>query len=210
MWRIAADAPTFHLWSLSEDVLLHRGSNQEQLVLTSRWGVDRLDRPHPAVYEALRRMDLGPVLLANAADTRPGPDSPPAGEVQPVVRAALRGLSHLVVRTLGVDDLRGPLLSVVPTAPQASFSLVRLPARQAVRVPGHVTLTVLDSGLVVENAQSPYRVVLHRPEAALVVALLAWPATPDAASPALRLPPRVTADIIDYLAAAGMATRANG
>ncbi|WP_329391649.1 NADH oxidase (plasmid) [Streptomyces sp. NBC_01351] len=203
MRRTTGDAPTVHLWSLSEDVVVDEGSGGDALLLTSRWGQERLDRPTPAVREVLRRMELGPVLLANALS---GPD-----DMYLFTLPTLRKLSHLVVRTLGVDDLKGPLLSVFPLSPAAPSLLVRRPGARRVRMPRHVAFSVPESGdgCVLESVDSPHRVVLHRPEAAWVAMTLAWPTTLDAASAALPLPPKVTEDIIEYLFAAGMVAAAD-
>lgn len=200
MRRTTGDAPTVHLWSLSEDVVVDQGADDDALLLTSRWGEDRLDRPSPAVREALRRMELGPVLLANAVSG--------SEDLRLSTLPALTKLSHLVVRTLGVDDLKGPLLSVFPLSPAAPFVLLRQLGERRVRLPGHVALTVPESGsgCVLESVNSPHRVVLHRPEAAWVAMMLAWPTTLAAASAALPLPPHVTEDVVGYLYAAGMVT----
>ncbi|MFD3545659.1 NADH oxidase [Streptomyces sp. NPDC058655] len=200
MRRTTGDAPTVHLWSLSEDVVVDQGAGDDALLLTSRWGQDRLDRPSPAVREALRRMELGPVLLGNAVGG--------SEDLRLTALPALAKLSHLVVRTLGVDDLKGPLLSVFPLSPAAPLVLLRRPGERRVRLPGHVAFTVPESGsgCVLESVHSPHRVVLHRPEAAWVAMLLAWPTTLAAASAALPLPARMTEDIIGYLYAAGMVT----
>ncbi|MET9554816.1 NADH oxidase [Streptomyces sp. NPDC006645] len=199
---------TLHLWSLSEDVVLHRTARDDRLILSSPWGVNRLERPGPLVLEALRRMELGPVLLANAL---PGhPDDRPKDDTPAILVPVLTGLSHLIVRTLGVDDLGGPLLSVFPVEPAARFTLVRLTGGKPMRLPDTAVLTSLPSGFSLEATTSAHRVVLHRPEAAMVVALLAWPVTHEAASAALPLPPQVTEAVLCYLAAAGMAVWADG
>ncbi|MFD7553881.1 MULTISPECIES: NADH oxidase [unclassified Streptomyces] len=198
MRRTTGEAPTVHLWSLSDDVVVDEGAGGDALLLTSRWGQERLDRPTPAVREVLRRMELGPVLLANALN---GPD-----DLCLFTLPTLRKLSHLVVRTLGVDDLKGPLLSVLPLSPAAPSLLVRRPGARRVRVPRHVAFSVQESGggCVLESVDLPHRVVLHRPEAAWVAMTLTWPTTLAAASEALPLPPKVTEGIIEYLFAAGM------
>ncbi|MET9882667.1 NADH oxidase [Streptomyces sp. NPDC006430] len=200
MRRTTGGVQTFHLWSLSEDVIIDQGVGGDALLLTSRWGQDRLDRPSPVVREVLRRMELGPVLLANALS---GPE-----DLCPFTLPALNKLSHLVVRTLGVDDLKGPLLSVIPLSSAAPFALDPPSGECRVRLPRHVALTVPESGVgcVLESERSPHRVVLHRQEAAWVAMTLAWPTTPTAVSAALPLPPQVTEDIIGYLTAAGLVT----
>ncbi|MFI0240634.1 NADH oxidase [Streptomyces sp. NPDC016845] len=192
-----ADMVTVDLWSLAEDVVVEHDERRDQVVLKSRWGVDCLEGPGSAVREALRRMELGPMLLANASDAQ--------GDLYAVMLPVLSRLSHLVVRTLGVDDLRGPLLSVFPVAKNARFKLVWLPDGRRVRMPRQVVVTTVESGLVLDVAGGAHRVVLHRPEAALVAAMLAWPVTPDKVSAGLPLPPELTEDVIRYLAAAGMA-----
>ncbi|MEU9851075.1 NADH oxidase [Streptomyces sp. NPDC047985] len=220
-----ADHRTVHLWSLAEDVTVESGDTEDQLVLTGRWGKEWVDGADPVVQAALRRMELGPILLANvvpgadrvgagaqAGPTEPhGPpgDGPPEGSGVLVLLPVLERLGHLVVRTLGLDDLRGPLLSVMPVSRQASFALLRLPGGELIWLPRDITFTVRPGGFILESPRSAYRVVLHRPEAVWVVGMLAWPATPDDISAALPLPPSVTEDILGYLAAASMAAPAD-
>lgn len=191
-----------HLWSLSEDVLVL--ATEDEVVLTGRFGSERLADPDPVVREALRRMELGPMLPANVA---PGDGE---GSVCLVLLPTLSRISHLTVRTLALDDLRGPLLSVSPESRQATFSPTELSAADELRLPRDVRLTLEAQGIALESAASLHRVVLHRPEAAWVVAMLAWPVSPDEASQSLPLHPDVTDGILRYLAAAGMAEPVDG
>ncbi|WP_367045464.1 NADH oxidase [Streptomyces sp. Je 1-332] len=192
---------TLHLWSLCEDVIIEAHDGTE-LVLTGRFGTERLPDPDPVVREALRRMELGPVLPGNV-EAATGDDS--EGSVCLILWPTLSRLSHLVVRTLGLDDLRGPLLSVSPVSRGAKFMPRELSARRHLRLSRDVTLTLEAAGVALESPASLHRVVLHRPEAVWVVGMLAWPITPHAASQALPLHPEVTDGILRYLAAAGMA-----
>ncbi|MFG3107560.1 NADH oxidase [Streptomyces tendae] len=187
---------TVHLWSLSEDVVVEAGDTEGQLLLTGPWGSELVDGTGVAVREALHRMELGPVLLANVE---------PAGSAAVVLLPVLERLSHLVVRTLGVDDLGGPLLSAAPVTRSASFRLAPLPGYRPVRLPADVTVRRAPRGFTVESSGASYKVMLHRPEAAWVLGLLAWPVSPDDASASLALPPGVTEGVLEYLAAAGMA-----
>lgn len=194
---------TVDLWSLHEDVLVEADETGEDLVLRGRLGTERVRRPGPLIREALRRMELGPVLLANVDDRSEGTEG--AGGTYLVVLPTLRALSHLIVRTLGmITDRNGPLLSVSARSRHAVFTPVGVPDRRLLRLPGGVSLTLEKAGFVLEAVGSPHRVQLHRPEAVWVVGLLAWPITPDAASAALPLPAEVTKAILEYLAAAGM------
>ncbi|MEU0744358.1 NADH oxidase [Streptomyces sp. NPDC006134] len=187
---------TVHLWSLSEDVVVEAGRAEGQLVLTGPWGPELIDGTGATVREALRRMELGPVMLTNVG---PGASAPV------VLLPVLERLSHLVVRTLSVDDLGGPLLSAAPVARTASFRLAPLPGHRPVWLPADVTVRRAPRGFTVESSGASYKVLVHRPEAAWVLGLLAWPVSPDDASASLALPPGVTEAILEYLAAAGMA-----
>ncbi|MFI6206311.1 NADH oxidase [Streptomyces sp. NPDC051041] len=197
---------TVHLWSLREDVVIERDGEDGELVLVGPWGRERITDAHPVLREALYRMQLGPVLLSNIEPTADSPVS--RSSVYLVLLPALRRLSHLVVRTLGLVDLRGPLLSVYPVTRPALFALAGLPATGLVRLPQGVSLTLEARGFSLERVGSQHRVLLHHPEAVWVVAMLAWPVTPEAVSRALPLPGPVTRQILEYLAAAGMVVRA--
>ncbi|MFC3575174.1 NADH oxidase [Streptomyces yaanensis] len=194
-----------HLWSLREDVVVEVDADGRELVLRSGSGTERISRPDPLVREALRRMELGPVLLANVVARIDGGDEDGREErALLVLLPVLSRLSHLMVRTLSWEDLRGPLLSVVSTRPGAVFTPVRLPAQRLIRLIGGVSLTLEKAGFALNSAVSPHRVHLHRPEAVWVVGLLAWPVTPSHACAVLPLPPEVTWAMLNYLAAAGM------
>lgn len=194
-----------HLWSLREDTVVEWDEEGRTLVLSGPHGTDRVEDPTPAVAEALRRMELGPVLLANlpvlAAER--SPDRTPAWWS---FLAVLRGISHLVIRTLSLEDLKGPVLSVVPVGRTARFSPVRLSAQPGVRMRLRptVTITVRGDMFLVQCRTLEHRVEIHRPEAMWVVSLLARPMTPDAVVEVLPLPAELTRAILGYLAGAGM------
>ncbi|MEU2893655.1 NADH oxidase [Streptomyces albidoflavus] len=198
-----------HLWSLSEEIGIEDDSSGDGLVLTGPDGVDRVPEVSPLVREALRRMQLGPVLLANLAPERGrgcAPDEPlPAAGGDPGLSRVLASITHLVVRTLAIDDLGGPLLSAFPLSRSAPFTPVRPPPRRAVRMASGVSLTQESGGIAMWSAAASHRVLLHRPEAALVASLLGWPVTPEDAADALPVPGAVPPGVIGYLTAAGMA-----
>ncbi|GGK82658.1 NADH oxidase [Streptomyces flaveus] len=193
-----------HLWSLHEDVAVEQRDRDGELVLRSRFGTERIDRPDPLVREALRRMELGPVLLANVMARPAGDGNGHQERSLLVLLPMLDRLSHLIVRTLSWEDLRGPLLSVVSTRRDTVFTPVSPSAQRLIRLIGGVSLTLEKAGFALDGPESPHRVHLHRSEAIWVVGLLAWPVTPSHASSVLPLPPEVTYAVLSYLVAAGM------
>lgn len=195
-----------HLWSLREDMVVGWDEEGRTLVLRGPQGTERVEDPTPAVAEALRRMELGPVLLANLLQPNGGAVS--GRDTCTVVMSVLRGISHVVIRTLSLEDLRGPVLSVVPVGRTARFSLVRLSAQRRVRLRPTVTITVRGDVFLVQCRTLDHRVEIHRPEAMWVVSLLAWPMTPDAMVEVLPLPAELTLAILGYLAGAGMTVAA--
>ncbi|UYM24206.1 hypothetical protein NQP46_14320 [Streptomyces albus] len=108
-----------HLWSLSEEIGIEDDSSGDGLVLTGPDGVDRVPEVSPLVREALRRMQLGPVLLANLAPERGrgcAPDEPlPARRRGP--RAVPGPGEHHPPGGAhpGHRRPRGPLLSAFPS-----------------------------------------------------------------------------------------------
>lgn len=195
-----------HLWSLREDTVVGWEEEGRALVLSGPLGTERVEDPAPAVAEMLRRMELGPVLLTNLVE--PGDVAAGGHDTYAVVLSVLRGISHVVIRTLSLEDLKGPVLSVVPVDRAARFSLVRLPAQRRVRLRPTVTITVCGEMLVIHSRVMDHRVEIHRPEAMWVVSLLAWPTTPDAIVDMLPLPAELTREILGYLAGAGMTVAA--
>ncbi|SCD79036.1 MULTISPECIES: hypothetical protein [unclassified Streptomyces] len=73
-----------------------------------------------------------------------------------------------------------------------------------------VSLAQESDGIAMWSATASHRVLLHRPEAALVVSLLGWPVTPEDAADALPVPGAVPPGVIGYLTAAGMARPVHG
>ncbi|MEU2898404.1 NADH oxidase [Streptomyces sp. NPDC088106] len=191
-----------HLWSLREDMAVGWDEQGRTLVLSGPQGTERVEDPVPAVAEALRRMELGPVLLANLV--QPDGDAERGLDTSTVILSTLGEISHVVIRTLSLEDLRGPVLSVVPVGRTARFTVVRLPARHRVRLRAAVTITVRGNVFLIQGRALGHRVEIHRPEAMWVVSLLAWPMTPDAMVEVLPLPAELTLMILGYLAGAGM------
>nr|WP_239135078.1 SagB family peptide dehydrogenase [Streptomyces sp. SID12488] len=205
------------LWSLREDVLVDMGCDAGPVVLSGRWGELRLHQARPVVREALRRMSLGPISLANvvaeiAAESAVRPSSPgrrtadrPAVDASTEILVALHRLQHLVVRSLMLEGSDQLLMSVVPIAQSARYRADTADPRRPVRLSRFAFLRSEGEGFVLESPVSLYRVVLHSPEASWVIGMLGRPVTVDEIAAAVPLEATVIAEIIAHLLGTGMA-----
>ncbi|MFB7513113.1 NADH oxidase [Streptomyces sp. NPDC056144] len=199
------DAPLrlHHLWSLHEDTAVGWDEEGQALLLSGPQGTERIEAPASVVAEALHRMELGPIRLANLLP--PADDTLPAGQDgYTAVLSVLRDISHLVIRTLSMEDLKGPVLSVVPARRTARFVPAMVPPQRTVALRAGATITVRGNAFWLECRGLEHRVEIHRPEAMWVVSLLAWPTTPDALVEVAPLPAELTLAVLAHLAGAGM------
>ncbi|MGW2476193.1 NADH oxidase [Streptomyces sp. NPDC001665] len=196
-----------HLWSLREDTLVGWDEEGRALVLRGPQGTVRVEDPTPAVAETLRRMELGPVLLTNLLQSNAG-GLTTGHDNFTVVLPVLHRISHLVIRTLSLEDLKGPVLSVVPVDPSARFSLAPMYAQRRVRLRPGVMISVRGGVFQLECSSQEHLVEIHRPEAMWVVSLLAWLTTPELMTEVLPLPAELTLAILSYLVGAGMTVTA--
>jgi SagB-type dehydrogenase family enzyme len=198
-------AARIRLWSLREDVLVEVHSDSDRLVVVTRWGETRIDAPGELVRESLRRMSFGPISLENLL-----PPEDPDGETRARARewARLWGmldrLSDAVVHSLGLPDGEGPLLSAVPIARTASFRLPEVDPMVPVRLSRFAAMRAHEGELLLESPLAPYQVVLHRQLARAVTAALPTAAPVADLAAALGLTQPVVADVVAYLAAAGI------
>jgi len=182
-------------------------------LLRSRWGDVTIQQPSQLVSEALRRMRLGPISLKNVISARKESDADygmtgdedSAQRVQ--LHRVLERLQPLIIRSLRLESGQ-PLLSVVPLTVQSRFHLVPLDADVPVRLSTFAELRTDGNEYVLESPLALHRVVLHRVEAMMLIALLASPITPAACTAALQPVDPVGSDALEYLAAAGMVVRA--
>ncbi|MGW7086056.1 NADH oxidase [Streptomyces sp. NPDC054871] len=207
-----------HLWSLREDVVVESDALTGALVLTWDQGTARMASPEPTVLEVLRRMQLGPVLLGNALvdDGEGGRDRD--AKVYFMMRPVFGRFPHLLVRTLGLDGLSGPLLSIAPLADasraspadacEASLAVVPLDQARPVRLFLGLSFAFDPLTATFESRTASHRLIIHRQEAMMVFALaLARPLTPKAITAVLPLPDDVTEGILCYFTAAGVAAQ---
>lgn len=207
-----------HLWSLREDVEVESDALTGSLVLTWDQGTARMASPGPTALEVLRRMQLGPVLLGNALVDDGEGDRDRDAKVYFMMRPVFGRFPHLLVRTLGLDGLSGPLLSIAPLAgvgeaspngaSRASLAVPPLDQARPIRLFLGLSFAFDPLTATFESRTASHRLVIHRQEAMMVFALaLARPVTPGAITAVLPLPDDVTEGILCYLAAAGVAAQ---
>jgi SagB-type dehydrogenase family enzyme len=200
-FEIGDDARVIDLWSLREDVLLETMTSG--LVLLTRWGEARVDRPDPLVHETLRRMSFGPVNLDNVAPPEAG------AAIRRRLTVLLDRLQYVVIRSIGLAENGRPLLSVVPITREARFAPEIVPPAARLRLSRMVTMRVQDDGLVVESPLGAHRVLVHHPLIGAVLTALAGPVTLDTVTAQTRLPYAVVTAVVSHLVGAGLAVLAH-
>ncbi|MEU6256454.1 hypothetical protein [Streptomyces sp. NPDC047043] len=188
------------LWSLREDVTVR--FDGDAALLRTPWGRRFVPRPAPAVREALRRMLLGPVSLANVVPGFPGYDVPEErwDDASREVLAVLDAHQDVVVRHLAAGAAL--CLSVVPMAPEARFSLPSAEPGPAARLRDDVAVRDEGRTTVLYAPRLQHRLELHGPEADLLLQRLRG-RHDDGAAPA-HPPPAVASAARCYAAAAGL------
>jgi SagB-type dehydrogenase family enzyme len=195
-------AASFQLWSLREDVHVEVDPGDGTVTLHTRWGETTVRRPGPMVGEVLRRMRRGPISLENVLGEYAEEPNERARLFQLLDR-----LQYLVVRSFGADAER-PMISVVPLAPQARFRPVALSPDAYIRLSRFALVRTDGSNYFSESPLSLHRVLIHRAEVLWLIGSLGRATRlSDAAVgwPHSDLP---VADMIRYLAAAGVVVQA--
>jgi SagB-type dehydrogenase family enzyme len=210
--RAAPPRKRRELWSLRADVLVELEPADGPVRLRGRWGDVMLPHPSHLVREALGRMRLGPVSLENAiSGHRPAAaDGDPDGDAaagRAELDRVLERLQPLIVRSLGLPSGQ-PLLSVVPLTVRSRFRPVPLDPDVPIRLSTFAELRSDGNAYCIESPLALHRVLLHRAEAMMLLAPLAAPVTPAALLAAGPAAGPVTADALEYLAAAGMVVQA--
>ncbi|HEX9336099.1 MAG TPA: SagB family peptide dehydrogenase [Pseudonocardiaceae bacterium] len=185
------------LWSLREDVLVEDDSERNRLVVLSRWGETGIDGADDVVRESLRRMSLGPIVLANVqtgANNRADRAN---------VHRVLGLLSGSVVRSLNVPD-EGLLLSAVPVTRHAALHPAEIEPTLPLRLSRFAAMRVDEGELLVESPLSQYHVMLHQQVACHVVTALSSVSSIEKLTEQVRAGPAVVAGLVGYLVAAGV------
>jgi SagB-type dehydrogenase family enzyme len=194
--EIPPDAPPqagLRLWSLRDDVVVDTDPATDTATLITRWGDVQVDVSAPVIRECLDRMTLGPVALDHVA-----------GSAGPELTGLLDTLHACVVRSMDIDDLAGPLLSVVPISERARFRLPAVCGTDLVRLSRFAAMRTSGNELVLESPLAHHRVVLHRALAGTVAGALGRAGTVADIAADVGQPTPLVAEIVAHLRAGGM------
>lgn len=199
------------LWSLLEDAFVDEGT--EYLTVHGRWGAIRIADTSPLVREALHRMSLGPVALENISalhdnfvrwKTGSGPCL-----IWRKLKSTLDQLGGCVVPSLGLDDGAGPILSVVAVTGNAVFTLPHVDDDEVVGLRPGTEIERLNGDQALACPGRPYQVILHSaPATEITKALLDTESTIIQVAEALQVEKSLVADVVAYLAGAGLVVSA--
>lgn len=207
-WAVPA-SQCRELWSLREDVNVEMEPDEGSVRLRGRWGDVVVQEPSRLVREALSRMRLGPVSLENAMSSLASPDGGPClpDAQRTELQLVFDRLQPLIIRSLGLASGH-PLLSVVPLAVRSRFVPVPLDPELPVRLSIFAGVRTDGTAYCIESPLALHRVLLHQPEAMLLIGALASPVTPAALTHGRPSLGPVTGDALEYLVAAGMVVQA--
>jgi SagB-type dehydrogenase family enzyme len=107
------------------------------------------------------------------------------------------------VHSLGLNDGKGPLLSVVPVVPDPIFVPEELDAERPVRLSRFAALRPSADGLALESPSARFRVVLAQPWAVHVAAALGKPTVAAEIAAQEGIPLEVVTDVLAYLVGSG-------
>lgn len=190
---------TTRLWSLAEDALVEGDAGSGPLTVVTRWGEFVFPDAGELVRESMRRMSLGPVALDNVR-----PEAVPGGGERAGLRKVLDRLSGSVVHSLRLDDRQGSLISAVPTAPVAPFTVHSPPRSQRLRLSRFAMLRTQDGVLLLESPRARFQVVLHQQLAVQIATGLAAAGTIGTLATTLGLPEQLVAELAGFLVGSGV------
>lgn len=195
------------LWSLLEDAFVDEGS--EGLTVHGRWGAIEIADTSPLVREALHRMSLGPVALENISALHENFVRWKTGSGPCLVWRKLKNtldlLGGCVVPSLGLDDGAGPILSVVAVTRDAVFTLPHIEDDEVVTMRPRTEIERLNGDQALACPGLAYQVILHSaPATEIAKSLLGTETTIAQAAEALQVERTLVADVVAYLAGAGL------
>jgi hypothetical protein len=195
------------LWSLLEDAIVDEGT--EHLTVHGRWGAIEVADTSPLVREALHRMSLGPVALENISVLHENFVRWKTGSGPCLVWRKLKNtldlLGGCVVPSLGLDDGAGPILSVVAVTRDAVFTLPHIDDDEVVTMRPRTEIERLNGDQALACPGLAYQVILHSaPATEIAKSLLDTSATIAQVAEALQVERTLVADVVAYLAGAGL------
>lgn len=195
------------LWSLLEDAIVDEGT--EHLTVHGRWGAIEIADTSPLVREALHRMSLGPVALENISVLHENFVRWKTGSGPCLVWRKLKNtldlLGGCVVPSLGLDDGAGPILSVVAVTRDAVFTLPHIDDDEVVTMRPRTEIERLNGDQALACPGLAYQVILHSaPATEIAKSLLDTSATIAQVAEALQVERTLVADVVAYLAGAGL------
>jgi hypothetical protein len=195
------------LWSLLEDAIVDEGT--EHLTVHGRWGAIEIADTSPLVREALHRMSLGPVALENISVLHENFVRWKTGSGPCLIWRKLKNtldlLGGCVVPSLGLDDGAGPILSVVAVTRDAVFTLPHIEDDQVVTMRPRTEIERLNGDQALACPGLAYQVILHSaPATEIAKSLLNAETSITAVAEALQLEKTLVADVVAYLAGAGL------
>jgi hypothetical protein len=195
------------LWSLLEDAIVDEGT--EHLTVHGRWGAIEIADTSPLVREALHRMSLGPVALENISVLHENFVRWKTGSGPCLVWRKLKNtldlLGGCVVPSLGLDDGAGPILSVVAVTRDAVFTLPHIDDDEVVTMRPRTEIERLNGDQALACPGLAYQVILHSaPATEIAKSLLNTSATITQVAESLQVERTLVADVVAYLAGAGL------
>ncbi|WP_329787022.1 hypothetical protein V1227_19305 [Lentzea sp. DG1S-22] len=195
------------LWSLLEDAFVDEGS--EHLTVHGRWGSIEIADTSPLVREALHRMSLGPVALENISALHENFVRWRAGAGPCLIWRKLKNtldlLGGCVVPSLGLNDGAGPILSLVAVTRDATFWLPFIGEDELVTMRWGTGIDRLNGDQALACPGLTYQVILHgAPATEIAKSLLDNAGTITQVAETLHVEKALVADVVAYLAGAGL------
>ncbi|HEX7301693.1 hypothetical protein [Lentzea sp.] len=195
------------LWSLLEDAFVDDGG--DSITVHGRWGAIEIADTSPLVREALQRMSLGPVALENISALHENFVRWKNGSGPCLIWRKLKNtldqLGGCLVPSLGLNDGAGPILSVVAVTKDAVFGLPHITEDELVTIRRGTEIERLNGDQALACAGQQYQVILHNaPATEIAKWLLETETTIADIADVLHLQRSLVADVVAYLAGAGL------
>jgi hypothetical protein len=127
------------------------------------------------------------------------------GPEWPRLKRTLDRLGGFIVPSLGLHDGAGPILSLVAVVGEATFQWPQIADTEPIEVPPRARIEFIEGDQTLVGPGPPYVVVLHRaPAIGIANRLLDQKTTVTELAGRLGIDPEIVADVVAYLASAGL------